>query len=198
MIACQRVLRRFCSDDRTRRYAARVTAGPGLTQRCFATTSTCLAKAPKELLGLKSLDDEEHHRLAREWTQGFRVDDIPKGSYETSYARSSGPGGQASRDTMQAARWADGAACEYYELQSGDQAAPAAGIGHLAAEIRARWTHGHGKSKLYALSHELTGHSPTTCLLLPRCLSRHRPLVRRHKTPRPPSKCCMGLCLRPH
>ncbi|KAK1925201.1 hypothetical protein DB88DRAFT_488233 [Papiliotrema laurentii] len=65
------------------------------TQRCtFTSTPSCLAKPPPELVHLKSLNGEEEHRLARSWVVDFGPDDIPKKSYETSYARSSGPGGQ--------------------------------------------------------------------------------------------------------
>jgi len=96
MSTCQRVLRRVCSARRMGDHVGYAMLCSASARRYFATTSACHDKAPKELLGLKSLDNEDHHRLAKEWTTRFRAEDIPKGSYETSYARSSGPGGQAS------------------------------------------------------------------------------------------------------
>lgn len=144
MTICQRVLRRLCSDSGTCK-ATCVTAGqPYAHQKCFATTPVREDKAPKELLGLKTLDDEEHHRLAREWTQGFTVHDIPKASYETSYARSSGPGGQVSCVLAWIVRCAHGAAREHDKLQSSDQAPFTAGVRKLAAQVCASGAVGHG------------------------------------------------------
>ena len=62
--------------------------------RFFGHSARSLAAAPAALLKLPSLETEEHHRLAREWTSDFVVDDIPKQAYDITYARSSGPGGQ--------------------------------------------------------------------------------------------------------
>ncbi|CAK9783917.1 hypothetical protein CC85DRAFT_322259 [Cutaneotrichosporon oleaginosum] len=59
----------------------------------FSSTPS-LGPAPPKLLALKELVEDEHHALARDWLDGFVPEDVPKTSYEVSYARSSGPGGQ--------------------------------------------------------------------------------------------------------
>lgn len=43
---------------------------------------------------LTTLDTDADHVAAREWLDNFTLEDIPKSSYESSYARSSGAGGQ--------------------------------------------------------------------------------------------------------
>ena len=63
-------------------------------RRFLSGSPVAWAQAPAALLDVKKLETEEDHRLAREWTKEFEVEDIPKTSYEASYARSSGPGGQ--------------------------------------------------------------------------------------------------------
>jgi peptidyl-tRNA hydrolase ICT1 len=62
--------------------------------RHLSTSPRRLGPAPPELLALKELVDDEHHILARDWLDTFVPEDVPKTSYEVSYARSSGPGGQ--------------------------------------------------------------------------------------------------------
>ncbi|KAJ7760620.1 RF-1 domain-containing protein [Mycena maculata] len=43
---------------------------------------------------LSSLDTPEENALARTWIERFRASEIPKGSVQLSFSRSSGPGGQ--------------------------------------------------------------------------------------------------------
>lgn len=64
--------------------------------RKLSTTSSCLASPTKALLGLGTLETPEQHKLAKEWVDNFRRDDIPKDAWEATYSRSSGPGGQVS------------------------------------------------------------------------------------------------------
>lgn len=68
--------------------------------RSYTLTAPRLASPPKQLLDLPSLSDETHHALARTWLDGFTLDDIPKNSYEVTYSRSSGPGGQVSSGSL--------------------------------------------------------------------------------------------------
>ncbi len=65
-----------------------------LSLRHLSTSPRRLGPAPPELLALKELVEDEHHILARDWLDSFVPEDVPKTSYEVSYARSSGPGGQ--------------------------------------------------------------------------------------------------------
>lgn len=63
--------------------------------RCRLSTSAFrLSPASSKLLALNELIDDEHHALARQWLDDFVPEDVPKESYQVSYARSSGPGGQ--------------------------------------------------------------------------------------------------------
>lgn len=62
--------------------------------RPLSSSSSRLGPASPELLALKELVKDEDHALAREWLDDFVPEDVPKTSYEVSYARSSGPGGQ--------------------------------------------------------------------------------------------------------
>ena len=68
----------------------------GVTRRPFSSSSCWSGPAPVSLLELKELDSDADHRLAEGWAHGFRVQDIPKGAYDVTYARSSGAGGQVS------------------------------------------------------------------------------------------------------
>ena len=68
----------------------------GHNARSFFSGLPRLARAPPELLLLKSLEGENDHKLARVWLADFDRNDIPKTSYEVTYSRSSGPGGQVS------------------------------------------------------------------------------------------------------
>ncbi|WWC69080.1 uncharacterized protein I206_103016 [Kwoniella pini CBS 10737] len=65
-----------------------------LTIKQFTTSLNRFAKPPTTLLSLSSLVEESNHIQAREWVNNFKVNDIPKESYEISRSRSSGPGGQ--------------------------------------------------------------------------------------------------------
>jgi hypothetical protein len=65
--------------------------------RTFSVAAARLANAPKTLLQLPDLVKPDDHQLAENWINGFQQDDIPKDAWETSYSRSSGPGGQVSR-----------------------------------------------------------------------------------------------------
>jgi peptidyl-tRNA hydrolase ICT1 len=58
-------------------------------------------------LRLQSLQSDTDHSVARNWLDGFRVDDIPKDAWEAGYSRSSGPGGQASGVTKATENVAD-------------------------------------------------------------------------------------------
>lgn len=64
------------------------------TLRHLSTSPRCLGPASPDLLALKDLVDDEDHALARDWLDAFALEDVPKSSYQVSYARSSGPGGQ--------------------------------------------------------------------------------------------------------
>lgn len=113
-------------------------------RRGLTSTGGALAKAPSELLEVKKLEKEEDHRLARQWTQGFVVDDIPKGSYETSYARSSGPGGQVRGERVDG-NMAERIACEHDEFESCLETTPAACSGFLVASVRPGTAVEHGR-----------------------------------------------------
>ncbi|WVN85156.1 uncharacterized protein L203_100299 [Cryptococcus depauperatus CBS 7841] len=59
------------------------------------TSSACAqGKLPAQPLSLIRLVEESDHAWAREWVDGFTVDDIPKEGYLATKSRSSGPGGQ--------------------------------------------------------------------------------------------------------
>ncbi|WVF71837.1 hypothetical protein IAT40_006646 [Kwoniella sp. CBS 6097] len=74
--------------------AARWPQATSSARRSFPTTTAVQDKASDHLLSIPKLDKEADHVQAREWVNGFRVDDIPKDGYEVSRSRSSGPGGQ--------------------------------------------------------------------------------------------------------
>ncbi|WRT67502.1 uncharacterized protein IL334_004474 [Kwoniella shivajii] len=63
-------------------------------KRGISTSILRLAKASPQLLSLSLLGKETDHKLAREWVDNFKIDDIPKDGYEATRSRSSGPGGQ--------------------------------------------------------------------------------------------------------
>ncbi|BEI81624.1 hypothetical protein CcaverHIS002_0207840 [Cutaneotrichosporon cavernicola] len=73
---------------------ARVTVPRLPHLRHLSTSPYTLAPASDELLALKELVNDGDHALARDWLDDFVPEDVPKTSYEVSYARSSGPGGQ--------------------------------------------------------------------------------------------------------
>ncbi|KAL1410954.1 hypothetical protein Q8F55_001897 [Vanrija albida] len=62
--------------------------------RLLSTSSSAAGPAPARLLALAQLSKQDDHTLARDWINGFTLDDLPKDGYEVTYARSSGPGGQ--------------------------------------------------------------------------------------------------------
>lgn len=64
--------------------------------RGFTSTIFTWGRAPDSLLGLRSLNTESEHSLARAWLEEFGVGDIPKEAWSAGYTRSSGPGGQVS------------------------------------------------------------------------------------------------------
>jgi hypothetical protein len=45
-----------------------------------------------------SLSTDSHHAAAKQWLEGFAIEDIPKNALEVTFARSSGPGGQVCLD----------------------------------------------------------------------------------------------------
>ncbi|RXK36521.1 hypothetical protein M231_06243 [Tremella mesenterica] len=62
--------------------------------RSFSSSDVRSDQAPPELVNLEKLVTPSHHSLARQWLDGFKLEDIPSRAYEIKYSRSSGPGGQ--------------------------------------------------------------------------------------------------------
>ncbi|EIW72506.1 hypothetical protein TREMEDRAFT_24609 [Tremella mesenterica DSM 1558] len=62
--------------------------------RSFSSSDIRSDQAPPELINLEKLVTPSHHSLARQWLDGFKLEDIPIRAYEIKYSRSSGPGGQ--------------------------------------------------------------------------------------------------------
>ena len=71
----------------------------GSLARHLASSTSTRAPASDSLLRLQFLESDADHSSARNWLDGFGVDDIPKDAWEAGYSRSSGPGGQVSTFT---------------------------------------------------------------------------------------------------
>lgn len=62
--------------------------------RTFRSTSVSLNLIPTVLSSINVLNTDAHHAAAKQWVEGFKLEDIPKEALEVTFARSSGPGGQ--------------------------------------------------------------------------------------------------------